>query len=104
MTNLRIRGAVFLVSLIAALPTQAFQSPAQAALDSAQVQPAGGVELRLAAAADAEQMVAADHLLRLAVQIRRVGQAPIQFDAASISYQFEYEIDGTWYPARPLFR
>jgi hypothetical protein len=97
MTIFRIGIALFLTCLIAALPIKALQNPIQDALDAAQVQAAGGVELRLVAAVNAEQRVAEDHLLRLAVQIRNVGQDPIPFDAASISYQFEYEIDGTWY-------
>jgi hypothetical protein len=107
-TPLRFRTIAILAILFISIPvvlpsgTSAAQEPAagQRAAPFPELQwgeVADGLQVSIGTGVNTESLTETTSLLYLTVQIRNVSQKPVSVKLDQATYDFEYEIDGTWY-------
>jgi hypothetical protein len=74
-----------------------------AAAVTCDAQVSGGLELRLAAPGkNTETLTETESMLYLQVSIQNLSDSSASVDLTQATYDFEYEIDGTWYAFEPM--
>src|SRR5215207_9896658 len=69
-----------------------------AAAVTCDAQVAGGLQLRLGEPGkNTELLTETESMLYLSVSIENLSGTPVSMDFTQATYDFEYEIDGTWY-------
>ncbi len=107
MKQLIRRAQALLAALLCLAPAgaPAQQTTAAAKVDAWADVPHGeavdGLQSRLEIGSNTENITATQSLLMLQLTVRNVSARPILMDLYQATYDFEYEIDGTWYAYEP---